>query len=280
MHKLSQGSTFKAINSTELAEILLATPPLREQKKIAEILSAVDGAIEKTNAVLAKIEKLQDALLRQFFPSRTRQGKPQHPSVGGVHGKWKFVALETIAQVERGKFQNRPRSDPRFYGGRYPFIQTGDVTNSGGRIKEYRQTLNEEGLAISKLFPKGTVLITIAANIGETAIAEFDVAFPDSLVGIVAGKDIDNRFLEYYLRTRKDHLSSLATQSAQKNINLETLRPYLIPVPPKGEQLAIADILDGISQGKEGEAGIMATLANLKSALMKALLTGRIRVRA
>ena len=127
------------------------------------------------------------------------------------------MRLGDVATVERGKFAHRPRNEPRFYGGAIPFIQTGDVVKAIGEIREHSQTLNELGLSISKLFPAGTIIITIAANIGETAIASYPVAFPDSLVGITP-KGIDGSFLEYFLRIRKPYLNELAPESAQKNI--------------------------------------------------------------
>ena len=77
------------------------------------------------------------------------------------HG-WKTVKLEDIASVERGKFSVRPRNDPKYYGGEIPFLQTGDVSSSNGIVSTFNQTLNEEGLKVSRLFPLGTLLITIA----------------------------------------------------------------------------------------------------------------------
>ncbi|MFA6091379.1 MAG: restriction endonuclease subunit S [Elusimicrobiota bacterium] len=268
----------RTLNKAKLNEMLMIVPPLREQKKIAEILSSVDIAIEKTNAVIDKEKGMNRELFEKLFSCGIGHSKFKDTAIGRIPSAWDIVPLKNAAVIERGKFHHRPRNEPRFYGGRHPFVQTGDVTDSGGRIREYSQTLNEEGLAISKLFPKGTIVITIAANIGETAIAEFDVAFPDSLIGIVANEEVDNRFLEYYLRTRKRHLNSLATQSAQKNINLETLRPYPIPLPPKAEQSAIADILDAIGHQEQVALKTVSRMRSQKAALMFELLTGKIRV--
>ena len=94
-------------------------------------------------------------------------------------------SLSDVAVLERGKFSARPRNDPKFFGGGIPFIQTGDVTNSNGRIMSYTQTLNDEGLRVSKQFPRETLFFTIAANIGDVGIASFDTACPDSLVAIL-----------------------------------------------------------------------------------------------
>jgi type I restriction enzyme, S subunit len=70
--------------------------------------------------------------------------------------------LNEFCKIERGKFTQRPRDDPEYYGGSYPFIQTGDVDKSNGYIQNFSQTLNEKGLSVSKLFPSGIIAITIA----------------------------------------------------------------------------------------------------------------------
>ena len=155
--------------------------------------------------------------------------------------------LSEIAIVERGKFTARPRNSPKYYGGHIPFVQTGDITNSKGKINSYSQTLNEEGLKVSKLFPKGSILMTIAANIGDVAIAEIDVACPDSIVVIQVKPEISRNWLFYYLYLAKNKLESFATQNAQKNINLQVLRPLEISTPSFKEQEKIASFLDAIA---------------------------------
>ena len=144
-------------------------------------------------------------------------------------------------------------------------------------LKKHSQTLNEQGLSISRLFPAGTIVITIAANIGETAITDYAVAFPDSLVGITP-TGIDTSFLEYFLRTQKVRLNQLAPKSAQKNINLEDLRPLPTPIPSMKEQIAIAEVLDSIQASLEIEQGIAEAIISSKLAASDTLLTGRVRV--
>lgn len=274
-----QGTSINGILRSDLEALALPLPPKQEQKKIAEILSTVDEAIERSESAAEKSRHLHASLVQQLVYRGIGHSRFKDTQLGKLPEDWKVLPLEKVAEVERGKFSHRPRNEPRFYGGPYPFIQTGEVTASGGRIRTYTQSLNDEGLAISRLFPKGTILMTIAANIGETAIAEFDVAFPDSLVGIVATENMDNRFLEYYLRTRKKHLNGLAPASAQKNINLETLRPYPVPLPPRKEQVAIADALDALATRNAAEQAFLIRLDSLKMALMKVLLTGIVRAR-
>jgi type I restriction enzyme S subunit len=191
---------------------------------------------------------------------------------------WKICQLEDLANVERGRFSARPRNDPQYYGGHIPFVQTGDVSGSGRYLRQFSQTLNERGLAVSKLFPAGTILVTIAANIGDTAITPFAVAFPDSVVGIQVFDCADNEWLNYYLQTMKEYLDQRATQNAQKNINLEVLRPLPILTPPLTEQRRIPEILSTWDRAIEATEKLIAGSQAQKKALMQQLLTGKKRL--
>ncbi len=184
-----------------------------------------------------------------------------------------------IALVERGKFSVRPRNDPRYYGGDMPFVQTGDVTSSGTYLKSFSQTLNENGIGVSKVFPKNTILITIAANIGDTAITTFEVACPDSVVAIQPYKHVaDVYWLKKYLETRKTDLDAQSTQNAQKNINLQVLKPLLILTPPYAEQKKIAQILLAWDKAISVTEKLLANSQQQKKALMQQLLTGKKRL--
>lgn len=257
-------------------------PPLSEQHKIAAILSCVDDAIGKTEAVIEQLDVVKKGLLGEVLtrgvPGQHREFK--ETDIGRIPASWLVLALADVARIERGKFSHRPRNDRRFYGGRYPFIQTGDVAACRGRLRRFTQTLNERGLAVSKLFPAGTIVMTIAANIGDTGIAEMEVAFPDSLVGIRPGVRMEARFLEYVLRTRKPQLENAAPRNAQKNINLQILGPVSIQVPPIGEQQIIADHLDSVEGQIASELDCVSQIRPVKMALVDALLSGRVRVPA
>lgn len=197
----------------------------------------------------------------------------------GLPSGWSYKKLEELALVERGKFSARPRNDPKFYGGSIPFVQTGDIANSKTYLSKYSQTLNEEGLKVSKLFPKNTILITIAANIGDTAITSFDVACPDSLVAIKPNdKMADTYWLKKTLETHKAELNSKATQNAQKNINLQVLRPLSILTPPLFEQQKIATILFTWDKAINATECLIDNSKQQKKALMQQLLTGKTRL--
>ena len=276
----ANGITRFGLRAGDIERISILLPALPEQRTIAAILSSVDDAIEKTQAVIDQVQVVKRGLMQELLT----RGLPgwhtrfKQTEIGEIPEEWEVVELVSVATVERGKFAHRPRSEPRFYGGQYPFIQTGDVAACDGFIDTYSQTLNEDGLAISKLFPSETIAITIAANIGSTGIATFDVAFPDSLIGIQAGPRIDTRFLELILRTRKRDLDRLAPESAQKNINLNTLKPLKIPLPDITEQTQIAESVWSIIMRQKNAHLYRDRLTRLKSALMSVLLTGELRV--
>jgi len=186
---------------------------------------------------------------------------------------WKVLPLGEVGRIERGKFTHRPRNDPEFYGGNIPFIQTGDVANSDGYIRTYSQTLNEKGLSVSRIFAKGTIVITIAANIGHTGILEFDSAFPDSLIGITPFENIDKDYLNYYLRTQQAELDRQAPRGTQKNINIQFLHPWAVVVPPLPEQFAIAHTLRTIQKAKEARQRELELERERKAALTQHLFT-------
>jgi type I restriction enzyme S subunit len=191
-----------------------------------------------------------------------------------VPKNWRLLALSDCATIERGRFSHRPRNAPEFYGGCIPFVQTGDVSNSGGVITAYSQTLNERGLSISKLFPKGTLLMTIAANIGDVAELGFDSACPDSLVAILPKDGLNSGYLRRYLEFLKARIHYLAPQNAQKNISVEFLEPLPVLLPPLPEQQKIAAILGAWDRAIEKlQALVMAKTERLR-ALRQQLLTG------
>lgn len=275
---LEQGSTFTAVNGNDIKGIKILLPPLPEQQKLAKILSTVDEKIDIIDQQIAETTQLKKGLMQSLLTKGIGHTKFKDSPLGEIPKSWEVVKLGDISNIERGKFQHRPRNAPQFYGGNYPFVQTGDIAKSNGKIITYTQTLNELGLSVSKLFPKGTIVITIAANIGDTAIAQFDLAFPDSLIGIVVNERISNIYLRYYLVSQKSNLDKLSTVSAQKNINLETLKPYKVLLPPFLEQQKIAVILSTVDEKLGVLSEKKTCYQELKQGLMQQLLTGKIRV--
>jgi restriction endonuclease S subunit len=183
--------------------------------------------------------------------------------------------LSDVAILQRGRFSHRPRNDERFYHGNYPFIQTGDIVRASetNDTIEFTQTLNERGLSVSKLFKPDILIITIAANIGDTAILTYPACFPDSLVTITPKNElVDVRYLNIYFKYVKDYLVNLAPQAAQKNINLQQLSPTPIVVPPIETQSNIIALFEAAYQTKrQKETKAAELLANIDGYLLNEL---------
>ncbi|WAK03199.1 restriction endonuclease subunit S [Methylobacter sp. YRD-M1] len=215
--------------------------PLNEQIRIADKL---DSMLAKVDAAQARLERIP-TLLKRF-----RQAVLAAATSGELTevwrkqfdrtDEWNLVSLADIGELGRGKSKHRPRNDPQLYGGPYPFIQTGAVAQSGGLITFHSQTYSEFGLSQSKLWPAGTLCITIAANIADTAILTYPACFPDSVVGFVADPSkCMPQFVKWSIDVISDHLESFAPATAQKNINLAVLNDVRFRCPELEEQTEI-----------------------------------------
>lgn len=158
--------------------------------------------------------------------------------------KWEYKTLDQLGTVSRGKSKHRPRNDPKLFGGKYPFIQTADVKNADYYITKYSDTYNESGLAQSKLWDKGTLCITIAANIADTGVLAFPACFPDSIMGFVPFEGVANtRFIKYCFDRLQRDCKQISQGTAQDNLSWEKLSTIKFCIPEYKEQCRIADIL-------------------------------------
>ncbi|MFD1032932.1 restriction endonuclease subunit S [Metaplanococcus flavidus] len=180
------------------------------------------------------------------------------------------VKLPEIGTLARGKSKHRPRYDPVLYGGKYPFIQTGDIRKAGKRIKDFEQSYSEVGLSQSKLWKKDTLCITIAANIAETSILDFEACFPDSVVGFIPDTSrcsID--YIYYYFQYFKKEIQSRAYGSVQENINLKVLNDIDIILPPLHIQKKITSILSPLDEKIEVNNKVIQNLEELAQTFFK-----------
>lgn len=158
---------------------------------------------------------------------------------------WPLKHLDQLGKVSRGRSRHRPRDAAHLYGGPFPFIQTGDVKHAGLYITKYQQTYSEAGLAQSKLWPAGTLCITIAANIADTAILGIEACFPDSVIGFIPDpEEADARFVKYLFdATLQRRVKRFTQGAAQDNLSQEKLLSLEFHVPKVDEQRRIASIL-------------------------------------
>ncbi|MEG0634563.1 MAG: restriction endonuclease subunit S [Pseudomonas sp.] len=206
-----------------------------------EIVRVLDTYVERTVELTAELAAERAARKKQYSHYLERLLSFKDGEV-----EWKTLPEMSI-DFGRGKSRHRPRNDEKLYGGNIPFIQTGDIRGAARIITCYEQTYSELGLKQSKLWPKGTLCITIAANIAETSILGFDACFPDSVIGFVADPSkTSSAYVEFTLQVAKAALEEegKGRSSAQSNINLGTFEQLRLPFPSLVEQARIVAILD------------------------------------
>lgn len=163
---------------------------------------------------------------------------------------WEITSLSELGTFSRGKSKHRPRNDVKlFEGGKYPLVQTGDVKAANLYITKNDSYYNDFGLKQSKLWPAGTLCITIAANIAETAILSYPMCFPDSIVGFNANPEKSSElFVYYFFEYIKKEIQKSASGSIQDNINIDYLSKMRIKVPEKKYQDKIVELLSSIDK--------------------------------
>lgn len=163
---------------------------------------------------------------------------------------WNTKKLSELGTFARGKSKHRPRDDERLYeGGGYPLIQTGEVKAANLYITSHEQEYGEFGLAQSKLWDAGTLCITIAANIAETAILGYPMCFPDSVVGFSAfPSESSEKFMHYVFTYIRNSIQNSVTGSIQDNINIDYLSQLDFKVPPKSYQDKVVGVLGTIDE--------------------------------
>jgi type I restriction enzyme S subunit len=268
------GSATNYIRMGNFEDYNFLIPPLNEQKRIVAKLDKIIPRIDKVKERLDKIPVIikrfrQSVLTAAVTGKLTEEWREENPDVESaevllknnkyvantdykeivdIPSKWCWCALGNYAELSRGRFSIRPRNDPRYYDGKYPFIQIGDLPREGGCINSHRQTLNEKGLKISKEFEQYTIAIAIVgATIGNTGILAYKMCFPDSLIGIKMKTKFESFYTDFYLRTEKENIRNISYSSGgQPNIKLPILTGYPFPLPPLEEQKEIVRQVDNL----------------------------------
>ena len=277
--------------SDDLNRIEAMLPPPNEQAAIVRFLGWADGRLERTiqakRRVIALLTEQKQAIIQRGvtrgLDSSASLRSSEIPWLGDIPVHWETRRVKQVSRVLRGKFSHRPRNDPSLYDGVYPFIQTGVVAQAAKYITGYSQTLNDKGLAVSKLFPRGTLVMTIAANIGEVAVLTFDACFPDSIVGFVPSQIVDRDYLYLVFRCMKPELLREAPVNTQGNLNVERIGAMGIPLPPISEQIQIVQRIEAevalFDSGIDRLKREIALLREYRVRLTTDVITGKLDVR-
>lgn len=256
----------RSLPKDDFVKLEIPFPPVNDQIRIAHLLGKVEGLIAQRKQHLLQLDNLLKSVFLEMF------GDPVQNEKG-----WQIAPLEQLGSINRGVSKHRPRNDPKLLNGTHPLIQTGEVSNAGTYITAYTQTYSDLGFTQSKLWPAGTLCITIAANIAQTGILTFDACFPDSVVGFLADKAESNTLyvlgLFWFFQAI---LEKNAPAAAQKNINLEILRGLAVPKPPIELQDKFAEIVETIEALKHRYRQSLTDLETLYAALSQSAFNGEL----
>lgn len=279
------------LDFNEIKRMPVLVPPKAEQLAIVRFLHHADRRIRRYILAEQQLIKLLEehkqaiihrAVTRGLNPN-VRLKRSGVEWLGDVPEHWEILRVKQASRILRGKFTHRPRNDPSYYDGPYPFIQTGDVARASKIIITYRQSLNERGLSVSKLFPVGTLVMTIAANIGDVAVLDFEACFPDSVVGFVPRRNAERDFLYYVFRSMKPELLREAPVNTQGNLNVDRIGVRGIALPPLPEQQGIARYVEertsSLEVAVERAKSEIDLLREYRTRLIADVVTGKLDVR-
>ena len=255
---MAVGGVVNNLNSEMVRGVTVPVPTMEEQLSIVSALDKVTELITLRKEQLAKLDQLVKSRFIELF------GDPVYNNNGLPTKK-----LCELGSLDRGRSQHRPRNDPKLLNGPYPLIQTGEVASAGLYITEYKNTYSELGLQQSKMWKAGTLCITIAANIAQTAILTFDACFPDSVVGFVPNDAVSAIYMHYWFGFFQKILEEQAPQVAQKNINLKILSDLDVMVPKKEHQEQFAAFVEQTDKSKLAIQQSLDKLELLKKSLMQ-----------
>jgi len=226
----ANGVTRYGLSVDKINSALILNPSRTDQTAIANYLdrktAEIDELIAQKERLLELYEEEKTAIINQAVTKGIDPNVKLKDSgidwLGEIPEGWEVIALKRATKIIRGKFGHRPRNDPAFYDGEYPFIQTGDIANADKYVEMFNQTLNEKGFSVSQEFPINTLVMTIAANIGDLAILSFRACFPDSLVGFYPLHKNSSEFLYYLFTSMKAEFLRVSTTNHSSKCHTRT----------------------------------------------------------
>lgn len=276
---MSTRSGQPGINSNEYSSFIVQLPPLKEQEKIASILSTVDEQIDNVDALIEKNKELKKGLMQTLLTKGIGHTKFKKTEIGEIPEAWKVKKIIDIANTTSGGTPSRAKKE-YYENGIYPWVKTGELYNK--YISKTEEYITEDALKKSsaKLVPEGAVIIAMyGATIGKLSIAKRSVTTNQACCSIICNNNICyNEYLYYRLNFEKENIINLGAGGAQPNISQDIIKNYKLAIPTRGEQQRIVLILSELDKKIDEYENKKQKLEALKNGLMQQLLSGKIRV--
>lgn len=266
-------ATLVHVKKSDIEQQPVAIPPLPEQKKIAEILSTWDRAIETAEALLATARTQKRALMQTLLT-----GKRRFPEFEGQ--EWREVRLGDVVEGIKGG-GTPDKSTASFWNGNLPWVSVKDLKSDW--LVRTEDQISEEGLmnSATNAFPVGTVVVATRMAVGVTVQLGARMAINQDLKAILPGSNLRNDYLFYFMQMVRPQIEALGTGSTVKGVTLGDLRRLEMWLPKSlDEQDKIVNALRDIGAEIDGMETQLQHLRSEKKALMQQLLTGKRRVKA
>jgi type I restriction enzyme, S subunit len=258
-----------------LKSVLIAKPNTYEQKKIAEILTTLDEAIEKTDQIIEKSKDAKKGLMQKLLTRGIGHKKFKKTEIGEIPEEWDVRKIEEIGEVVTGTTPSTKIKD--YYGDKYMFVTPFDM-NGYKYVRKTARMLSDTGIKVSRQVPKNSVMVVCIASIGKMAMAFEDCSTNQQINSIICNEKVDPHFIYYLMKSKTPKISSLSGKTAVPIVKKSLFSKLIIQIPSLTEQKQIAVILSSVDEEIEKETNHREQLETLKKGLMQVLLTGKIRV--
>lgn len=278
LENLSGGSTFKELSKERLENFCLPVPFLPEQKKIAEILSTVDQAIEKVDEAIKRTQKLKNGLMQELLTKGIGHKEFKKTEVGRIPKEWEIVKISELGKIITGGTPST--SNNTYWNGSIPFITPADIKGDKYVYQTERYITSEGARKIGFILPTNTVLVVcIGSTIGKTGVTYGETVINQQINSIICDEKVNKDYVYYAVTFRANHLKSFSGIAAVPIIKKSLFEQFKIPLPPLSEQEKIAEILSAVDERLELFRKRKERLEKIKKGLMNDLLTGRVRVK-
>ncbi len=272
IYEIMKSFTFPIANHkrhyiSQYQELDIVIPSIKEQRKIADILSAVDDNITKISEIINATKRLKTSLTHKIFSEYINE----------KNEKW--VRLGDVCVTSSG---GTPLKSKREYyeNGTIPWLTSGEVRQ--GHVSTSKQFITKQALEDSsaKVFPRNTILIAMyGATAGQVGLLDFESSTNQAICGVLPNDKFYPEFLYQFLLTITKDFVNQATGAAQPNISQAVIRDTFIPVPDLEKQHKIAEIISSIDNKILISENLKFKLSELKQGLMADLLSGKVRTK-
>lgn len=283
LKSIVQGTSINGLLRDDLESFAVSLPPLSEQKKIAQIISTLDDAIEKTIQVIEKAKELKKGLMQKLFTEGIGHKRFKQTKIGKIPEEWKVLQLEEIVPNDKPITYGIVQAGSHVPNG-VPYIRSGDLNNPAIEIISLLRTSEK----IAQKYKRseagvGDIIFSLRGNIGVTKVVPPDLLranLTQETARITCRPGIYNQYLNIALQSSnvKKRINAVAKGSTFVEISLKELRKLMVPIPNINEQYKIAENIMEVDANVERESGHLEQVKLLKKGLMQILLTGKLRV--